>query len=100
ERIREVSAATGLISTVAGTGIAGYNGDGIAATSADLYNPSSLAVDALGDLFIADYINQRIREVNASTGLISTVAGTGTAGYNGDGIAATSAELSYAYGIA
>jgi Bacterial Ig-like domain (group 3)/PKD domain/NHL repeat/Beta-propeller repeat len=100
ERVREVSAATGLITTVAGTGQAGYNGDGIPATSAELFNPSSLAVDAAGDLFIADYINQRVREVNASTGLISTVAGTGTAGYNGDGIAATSAELSYAYGIA
>ncbi len=100
ERVREVSAATGLITTVAGTGQAGYNGDGILATSAELFNPSSLAVDAAGDLFIADYINQRVREVNASTGLISTVAGTGTAGYNGDGIPATSAELNYAFGIA
>jgi hypothetical protein len=100
ERIREVNAATGLISTVAGTGTAGYNGDGIPATSAELYNPSSIAVDAAGDLFIADYINQRVREVNAATGLISTVAGTGTAGYNGDGIRATSAQLNFPYGIA
>ena len=100
QRVREVSAATGLISTVAGTGVAGYNGDGIAATSAELNFPSGLAVDAAGDLFISDSHNNLVREVNAGTGLISTVAGTGTAGYNGDGIAATSAELNSPAGLA
>src|SRR5580704_14571850 len=93
QRIREVSAATGLISTIAGTGTAGYNGDGIAAKSAELNYPDAVAVDAAGDVFIAEAQNNRVREVNASTGLISTVAGTGTAGFNGDGIPATSAEL-------
>ncbi len=100
QRIREVSAATGLISTVAGNGTAGYNGDGIAATSAELNNPDAVVLDAAGDVFISDSHNNRVREVNKSTGLISTVAGTGTAGYNGDGIAATSAELNGPGGLA
>ncbi len=99
-RVREVSAATGLISTIAGTGGYGYNGDGIAATSAELNFPTGLAVDAAGDVFIADAHNNSVREVNAVTGLISTVAGTGTGGYNGDGIAATSAELNSPEGLA
>ena len=99
-RVREVNASTGLISTVAGTGTYGYNGDGISATSAQLAEPEGIALDAAGNLFIADNGNQRIREVNATTHLISTVAGTGVAGYNGDGIAATSAELSYPVGVA
>jgi Bacterial Ig-like domain (group 3)/PKD domain/Beta-propeller repeat len=93
--VREVSASTHLISSVAGTGTAGYNGDGIAATSAELNSPEGVAVDAAGDLFIVDHFNQRLREVSAVTGLISTIAGTGTAGYNGDGIPANTAELSY-----
>jgi trimeric autotransporter adhesin len=99
-RIREVSKATGLISTIAGTGTAGYNGDGIAATSAELNYPDAVVLDAAGDVFISDSHNNRVREVNKSTGLISTVAGTGTAGYNGDGIAATSAELNGPGGLA
>ncbi len=100
DRVREINHGTGLISTVAGTGVEGYNGDGIPATSAELQYPSAIALDAAGDLFIADRFNNRIREVNAKTGLISTVAGTGVGGYNGDGIAATSAELDEPYAIA
>ena len=96
-RIREVNYtsnyATSTITTVAGSGNYGYNGDGIAATAAELWNPFGVAVDAAGDLFIADAGNQRIREFNAATGMISTVAGDGTSGYDGDGIAATAAEL-------
>jgi sugar lactone lactonase YvrE len=99
-RVREVSASTGLISTVAGTGVAGYNGDGISPTTAELNFPDRIAVDANGDLFIADSDNFRVREVNATTHLIATVAGTGIRGYNGDGIAATSAELGNVTGIA
>ncbi len=98
-RVREVSAASHTISTVAGTATAGYNGDGIAATSAQLNLPFSIAVDAAGNLFIADEGNSRIREVNASTQQISTVAGTGTFGFNGDGITAVSAQLNAPYGI-
>ncbi len=75
--IREVVALTGLIQTVAGTpGIAGYNGDGIAATTAELSSPSAVFVDGAGDIFIADSGNSAIREVVAGTGKIQTVAGT------------------------
>jgi sugar lactone lactonase YvrE len=97
-RVREVS-ASGVITTVAGTGSPGYSGDGGAATSARLNGPDGVAVDADGDLFIADHDNQRVREVSAS-GVITTVAGTGTYGYSGDGGAATSARLSYPSGVA
>src|SRR5206468_2906712 len=97
-RIRKVD-ASGIISTVAGTAIGGYNGDGIAATTAQLQFPSGVTVDGSGNIFIADNSNNRIRKVNAS-GIISTVAGTATAGYNGDGIAATTAQLYNPFGVA
>ncbi|MCD6011552.1 MAG: Leucinerich repeat protein-like protein [Flavipsychrobacter sp.] len=83
---------SGTITTVAGTGTAGFSGDGGAATTARLNRPYSIAVDATGNLFIADRLNSRIRKVDAS-GMISTVAGTGTAGFSGDGGAATAAQL-------
>ncbi len=83
-----------LITTVAGNGVQGYSGDGGAATNASLSYPSGVAVDASGNLFIADYYNNRIRKVD-DTGLITTVAGNGTAAYSGDGGAATNASLSY-----
>jgi len=92
-RVRKVTASTGIISTVAGTDNSGYNGDGIAAVRAELNSPWGVAVDSSGNLYIADSGNNRIRKVTVSTGLISTVAGTGAAGYNKDGIAATKAEL-------
>jgi sugar lactone lactonase YvrE len=92
-RIREVSAATGVITTVAGTGTAGYSGDGGPATSAELDDASGVALDAAGNVYIADYLNNRVRMVSAATGAITTVAGTGTAGYSGDGGPAASAEL-------
>jgi hypothetical protein len=76
--IREVNAATGDVSVVAGDGTRGYSGDGGPATSAELFMPSNVAVDASGDLFIADSGNGLIREVSASTGDITTVAGGGT----------------------
>ncbi len=98
--IRKVTAATGVISTVAGNGTAGYSGDGSAAISAELNYPTEVAVDSLGDLFIADYYNSRIREVAASTGVITTVAGNGVWGYNGDVKPATSAELNLPTGVA
>jgi sugar lactone lactonase YvrE len=92
-RIRKITAATGVISTVAGNGTAGYSGDGGAATSAEINGPGSVAVDSAGNIYIADLNNNRIRKVTASTGIISTVAGNGTKGYTGDGGAATSAEI-------
>jgi hypothetical protein len=90
-RIRQVNAATGVINTIAGNGTAGYNGDGIAAVKAELNDPVAIALDAKGNLYIADAGNDRVRVVSA--GIIRTVAGTGSAGYNGDGIPAIGANL-------
>ncbi len=92
-RIREVNHATGVITTVAGNGTAGYSGDGGPATAAELNYPQGAVVDSAGDLFIADEMNSRIREVNHATGVITTVAGVGTPWYSGDGGPATAAEL-------
>ncbi len=97
-RIRKVTTA-GIISTVAGDGNNGFSGDGSAATSAKLSNPVGVAVDASGNLFIADSVNQRIRKVTTA-GVISTVAGNGTQGYSGDGSAATAAQLNSPWGVA
>src|SRR5437660_9695475 len=87
-------AAGGTITTVAGTGVAGYSGDAGPATVATLHLPDGVAVDGAGDLFIADSTNNRIRKVSP-TGVITTIAGTGTAGYSGDGGAATLAKLNF-----
>ena len=92
-RIRKVTVSTGKISTVAGTGLQGFVVDGIDAREANLQRPSSVAVDAEGNIYIADTRNHRIRKVSSSSGMISTVAGTGTAGFTGDGVLATTATL-------
>jgi uncharacterized protein (TIGR03437 family) len=81
-----------LISTVAGTGVAGFSGDGDSAVNARLNAPTGVAVDASGNLFIADSFNHRIRRVSTD-GIIRTIAGTGGAGFSGNGGAATAAEL-------
>ena len=99
-RIRKVTAATGTISTVAGTGTAAFAGDGGSATAASLNGPNDVAVDAAGNLYIADELSNRIRKVTADTGYISTVAGTGSAGFSGDGGLATSAALNSPAGVA
>jgi hypothetical protein len=99
ERIRKVTASTGIITTVAGNGTVGYSGDGGAATSAEINLPWSVAVDSTGNIYFADYGNSRIRKVTVSTGIITTVAGNGTAGYSGDGGAATSAKINYPEGV-
>jgi hypothetical protein len=96
--IRKVG-ANGIITTVAGNGQAGYSGDGGSATGAEFTNPVDVAVDASGNLFIADYGNNRIREVE-NNGIITTVAGNGAPGYFGDGGLATNAELAAPYGVA
>ena len=95
--IREVS-ASGVISTVAGTGVEGYSGDGAAATAAQLDTPTGVAIDSSGNLYIADSHNHRIRKV--SGGIITTIAGTGTSGFSGDAGAASAAQLALPSGIA
>jgi sugar lactone lactonase YvrE len=97
-RIREVS-TNGVITTVAGNGIKGYSGDGGAATNASLNNPNDVAIDGSGNLFIADWGNQRIRKVNTN-GTITLFAGNGANGYTGNGGPATNASLSYPVGVA
>jgi sugar lactone lactonase YvrE len=97
-RIRKVS-TTGTITTIAGTGYSGFSGDGGDAASAQLYYPEGVAVDAGGNLYIADTYNNRIRKVSGN-GTISTFAGTGTFGFSGDGVAATVANLYIPTGVA
>ena len=90
-RVRKVSAA-GIITTVAGNGQRGSKGDGRAATSAQMNWPQDVAVDAAGNLYIADIFNNKVRKVSTS-GIISTFAGTGARGFAGDGGPATAADL-------
>jgi len=91
--IREVTAATGLITTVAGNDTDGYSGDNGAATSAAMYAPTGVAVDGAGNLYIADFNNHVIRKVTASTGIITTVAGNNNINYSGNNVPATSAGI-------
>jgi uncharacterized protein (TIGR03437 family) len=102
-RVRKVTASTGIITTIAGTGAGTpqngtFGGDGGPATSAGLNNPTSLALDNAGNLYICDQFNMRVRMVNTS-GIINTIAGTGVQGYAGDGGPATSANLYYPGGM-
>lgn len=96
-RIRRVD-TNGIITTVAGKGTPGYSGDGGAATNAALNSPRDAVLDASGNLYIADTLNERIRKVDTN-GIITTVAGNGTSGYSGDNSAATNASLYYPSGI-
>lgn len=96
ERVRKVN-SSGIITTAAGTGTPGFSGDGGVATAALLHKPTSCAVDASGNLYIADETNLRIRKVTFPAGTIETVAGTGLATFNGDGILATAANISPNY---
>jgi sugar lactone lactonase YvrE len=99
-RVRRVARDTGIIETIAGTGEAGYNGDGIPAAQAQLSRPEFAVFGPDGDLFIADSYNNRVRRIDHKTGLISTVAGTGERGFSGDGGPAIAAELHFPEGIA
>ena len=108
--------STGIINTIAGTGTTSYSGDNGPATSATLNYPFGVAVDSsgrthivllsgslnvslLGNVYIADYFNNRIRKVTISTGIITTIAGTGAGSYSGDNGPATSAALYYSRGV-
>src|SRR5947207_8630934 len=89
-----------VIATVAGVGEKGFAGDGGPATAALLNGPFDVAFDGAGNLFFSDTFNHRIRRVDARTGVITTVAGNGEAGYAGDGGPAVRASLNEPYGIA
>ena len=121
-RVRKVTASTGIINTYAGTGSASFSGDGGVATSATLYHPEGLCIDSsgnsasklvhrsthlltgftrlLGNVYIADSDNHRIRKITASTTVITTFAGTGTGSYSGDNGVASSAKLNHPFGVA
>ena len=102
--VRKIS-TSGMISTIAGNAVAGYSGDGGAATAANLYFPSCVAFDKNNELYIADLYNNVVRKVSTS-GIISTVigsgyaAGTGSGGFSGDGGPATAAQLAHPFGLA
>jgi sugar lactone lactonase YvrE len=99
-RVRRVDAHTGIITTIAGTGQARFSGDGGPGDRAALNEPAALAVDAQEQLYIADQSNNRVRAVDLKTGMIRTVAGTGTAAYDGDGKPATESCLAGPSGLA
>jgi len=95
-RIRKITMSTGIITTIAGTGTAGYSGDGGLAVNAKINQPWELSIDANSNLYIADFLNSRIRKVDAITGIITTVAGNGTnSASTGDGGLATTAAIPY-----
>ncbi len=117
-RVRKVTMSTGIITAIAGSSTSGsYSGDNGPATSATLFSPTGIALDStgifllsiftllhflthLGNLYIADYNNHRIRKVTVSTGIITNLAGTGTSSYSGDNGPATAATLYNPNGVA
>ena len=99
-RIRKLDLATGIISTLAGTGVEGYSGDGGPAAQAQLYHPRDLEIGPEGDLYVADTDNGRVRAIELATGTIRTVVGTGTNGLDPDeGRLATETKLNRPFGI-
>ncbi|QWV97167.1 putative Ig domain-containing protein [Geomonas nitrogeniifigens] len=96
-RIRRID-SYGTVTTFAGTGIAGYGGDGMPAATATFANPTGIALDAAGNLYVADSGNNRIRKID-SAGVVSTVAGNGVGGYNGDGMPAIFSSLDRPVGV-
>jgi hypothetical protein len=96
-RVRKVSAASGIITTIAGTGVSGFSGDGGPATDATIHNPYGIYADAVGNVYFTDASNHRVRKIDAATGIISTIAGGGTS--VGDGGPATDAVLTYPYNV-
>ncbi len=117
-RVRKITVSTGIISTFAGTGSSSYSGDGGFASSAAFYNPGGLCLDSagrtsiilqlvsiiliplIGNMYIADSGNHRIRKITASTSVISTIAGTGSNSYGGDNSQATAASMSFPVRVA
>jgi uncharacterized protein (TIGR03437 family) len=97
QRIREVN-RSGIITTIAGDGSAGYGGDGGPATKAKLNYPGGITVDPAGNIYFSDDLNFRTRRISAH-GIISTIAGTGVQGFSGDGGPAVDAELNGEFGV-
>ncbi|HSL72926.1 MAG TPA: HYR domain-containing protein [Ilumatobacteraceae bacterium] len=98
-RVRRIDIDTGIITTIGGTGTAGFSGDGGPATTAQLNRPRGLAVLSDGAIVVADTDNQRLRRIDPHTGVITTIAGTGSCGTSSDGIPATSAPVCSPYGV-
>ncbi len=99
-RIRRVDRRTGLIGTIAGNGEAGYRGDGGPATQAAFNEPYGIAVDRAGNIYVADRHNHCVRRIDGASGIVTTFAGNGGAGYSGDGGAAARASLVEPNGLA
>jgi len=99
-RIRRVDAASGIVTTVAGRGEAGYSGDGGPAVEARLNEPYGIAVDRTGNIYVADRHNHSVRRIEAASGIIKTVAGNGSAGFAGDGGPAARAGMVEPNGLA
>jgi len=99
-RIRKVTASSGIITTFAGNDGAGYIGDGGQATAAEFNGPEGLAIDGSGNLLIADNGNYVVRKIDVGTGIISTIIGNGNPSFNGDGGQATAAEIGTPYDVA
>ena len=100
DRIRKVDYVTGIITTIAGTGVRGFSGDDDPAAAAQLSDPTGVAVDGEGNVYIADLENHRIRKVDYVMGIITTFAGTGVRGFGGDGGPADEAQLNLPTGVA
>jgi sugar lactone lactonase YvrE len=96
--VRKVTIATREVTTFAGTGAAGYSGDGGPALAAQFNQPTDIACAPSGDVFVADAANHAVRKIDPS-GIVTTVAGTGVAGASGDGVVATSARLNKPSGL-
>jgi trimeric autotransporter adhesin len=99
-RVRMITKSTGIITTVAGTGEFGYTGDGGLATAATLGSTMGISVDMQGNFYFADSSKNCVRKVTKSTGIITTVAGTGVSGFSGDGGPAVAAQLNSPWGVA
>jgi hypothetical protein len=97
-RVRRVDAASEITTSIAGIGQFGYNGENIAATTAKLASPSGIARKSNGDVYVAEQLGHRVRRINAANGQITTVAGTGTGGWNNDG-PGTTAQLNFPMGL-